>query len=359
MLRIKYSLLTLLISCVLYYPGHAQGIKEADEEIGHLIRKVQQYPNRSKYLVELKEQCDFANGLNHQNITSYLKTGQPDIWYPVYKEYLQLDARQDLIRTLPESTWQKAGFVFSDYGNSIGEAKYKATAFHYAHGEKLLQSGSPADAKEAYVDFLRVAKLDGNYKQTDKNIRLAVLKGATNVEFELQNKTGRNISSRMIDHLTRIIWEFKKARYGQVQADQADKSFAFVLRIVLEGVDIGPDQYKDLEYQEERDLLKGDIVVDTIKCLVKETRQLKKARLSGSLEYFDRQTASVVNRIPISVETVFSNAYASLQGNPDAAGEETRKLLDSHKAAYPSSDQMTSDVTDEFIKKATEIILGE
>jgi len=59
------------------------------------------------------------------------------------------------------------------------------------------------------------------------------------------------------------------------------------------------------------------------------------------------------------VETVFSNAYATLQGDPNAAGETTRQLLISKKAAYPSDEQMILTATEEFAKKAREIILAE
>jgi hypothetical protein len=159
--------------------------------------------------------------------------------------------------------------------------------------------------------------------------------------------------------LSIIIWEFKRAKYGQVKPDTTDNSFAFIFRVTLDELQIGPDQFKELQYQEERDIYQDNMVVDTIKCLITETRQLKKALLTGSLEYIDKQTGQVVNRIPIMVESIFSNAYASLQGDVNAAGEETIKLLKAKKAAYPSSEQMILDATEEFSRKAREIIFSE
>jgi hypothetical protein len=67
----------------------------------------------------------------------------------------------------------------------------------------------------------------------------------------------------------------------------------------------------------------------------------------------------VINSVPIKVETIFSNEYATLQGNPAAAGEDTRKLLEARKAAYPSDEQMILTATEEFVKKAKETILAE
>jgi len=186
-----------------------------------------------------------------------------------------------------------------------------------------------------------------------------MLKGSTNVEFELQNKTGKNISSSMADQLSIIIWEFKRAKYGQVKPEKTDNSFTFILRLywmksrsVLTSTKMSSTRKSAMFYS-------GNQVVDTIKCVVFETRQLKKAMLAGSLEYIDKQSGRIVNRVPVKVESVFKNSYATLQGDPDAAGEDSRELLKSKKAAYPSSDQMILDATEEFSKKAREIILSE
>lgn len=359
MLKLKYLWIIVLASCFLSIPGMAQDTGSADDEIAKLVRKVKQYPGRDKVVDELRIAYNIANTESQEKIKALLKTGQPDIWYDIYMTYLQLDNRQKLVMQLPEKSISGAGFVFTDYKNSLGESQRKALAYLYAHGERLLQTGNPENARQAFLEFMKAASLDASYKNIDKDIRLSILKGATNMEFELQNRTGQAISPSMVDHLTIIVQEFNKAREGQVKPDSTARPFVFVLRVVLEELEIGPDQVRELEYQEERDILQGDNVVDTIKCLVHETRQLKRAMLIGSLEYVDKQNGRVVNRIPIKVETIFSNAYASIQGNPDAAGEETVNLLKSGKAEYPGSEQMTRDVTQEFTKRAREIILGK
>jgi hypothetical protein len=359
MYLIKCLFAAMVFSMIACFTVTGQSTVKYDEEISRIVDKIKQYPGRTKDLDKLRENFDLANKTDNEHITSLLATGQPDIWLDVYKTYYSLNNRQLLVKRIPEKSVQQAGIVFVDYERELKESKYKATAYHYAHGEKLLQSENPEDARKAYYDFLKVANLDGSYKELDKMLRKAMLKGSTNVEFELQNKTGKNISSSMADQLSIIIWEFKRAKYGQVKPEKTDNSFTFILRVVLDEIQIGPDQYKDVQYQEERDVYSGNQVVDTIKCVVFETRQLKKAMLAGSLEYIDKQSGRIVNRVPVKVESVFKNSYATLQGDPDAAGEDSRELLKSKKAAYPSSDQMILDATEEFSKKAREIILSE
>jgi hypothetical protein len=359
MCRIKYLILIIFFGEILLFPAFGQGTAKYDEEINRIVAKIKQYPGRTKDLDELRENFDLANKIDSDHIVALLATGQPDIWLEVYKGYISLNNRQMVVAKVPEKSLKEAGIVFNDDEREVKESKYKATAYYYAHGEKSLMSENPEDVRSAYFDFLKVASLDGSYKELDKMLRKAILKGSTNMEFELQNMTGKQISPSVVDQLSIIIWEFKRAKYGQVKPEKTDDSFTFILRIVLDQVQVGNDQVKELQYQEERDIYQGDQVVDTIKCVVLETRQLKKAMLGGSLEYIDKQSGKVVNRVPVKVESVFKNSYASLQGDPDAAGEETRELLKSKKAAYPSSDQMVMDATEEFTKKAREILLSE
>lgn len=359
MIRINFLLGLVGFFFFLNVQVSGQQTTDYDREIDRLVEKIQQYPERTKDLEKLKENYDLAYLVDNQYILSLLKTGQPDIWLEIYRTYLKLDSRQRTVQGIPESSLKQSGIEIVDYEHSVKDAKHRATAYLSAHGNKMLQSGSQAEARTAYLDFMQLAGIDGSYPELDKQLRKAILIGSSNMEFEFHNRTGRAVSPALIDRLTIIIGEFKEAKYGKEEPAETDDSFAFILRVILDELEVGPDQYKEIQYQEERDVYSGDQVTDTIKCLITENRQLKKATLGGSLEYVDKQTGQVVNRIPVKVETVFRNSYASLQGNPVAAGEETVKLLRAGKAEFPSGDQMISDATDEFIRKAREIILSE
>lgn len=359
MMKIKYFLFFVLLPGFIGLSASGQTANQCDEQISRNVDKLLQYPGRTKSLDELKACFIKANQSDQDRIKDLMTTGQPDIWYDVYQSYLKMDNRQKTIMKLPEKTIQQSGIEFKDFQHSLAESKYKATAFLCAHGEKLLLSEKPEEARQSYLELMKAAGLNASYKNLDKLIRKAILKGATDVEFEMYNRTHKVVSSAMINQLSIIIWEFKRAKYGQEKPPVKDKSFAFTLRVILDELEISPDQVRELQYQEERDIYSGDVVVDTISCLILETRQLKKAQLTGSLEYYDNQTGQVVNRIPIKVESVFSNAYATLQGDPAAAGEATGELLRAKNAAYPSNEQMILDATEEFSIKAREIILAQ
>lgn len=359
MIKILKSLMIVSIVMVITLPGLGQSSVSYDEHIRKITRKLVQYPGRTKELPALKENFDAAHQADLMRIRQLLATGQPDIWVEIYQRYQKMDARQNLIGQLPEKTVRQAGIVLIDFKTDMLEAKYTATAYHYAHAEKLLETGQPEAARQAYRDLRITASLNPAYRELDRLIRRSVLLGATQIGFEMHNRTGKPVSNSIIDHLTRVIWEFKKARHGNVETQPEGQEMRFSIRVVLNELQVGPDQMRELQYLEERDQFMDDVVVDTLRCEIQEYRQLKKASMIGALEYFDHQAGQVINTVPIKVESLFTNAYASLQGDPQAAGDATRLLLSSKRAAYPSNEQMVLDAAEEFAKKASEVILAQ
>ncbi len=359
MVKMRLFSIMALVFCSCTFQVFGQSTAEFDREIHRIIDKLKQYPGRTKDLGALATAYREAVAVDQAHIRELLKSGQPDIWPDLYGTYRKMENRQQDILSLPESTWKNAGIEMMDLSDPLAESKYKAGSYYYAHAQKLLSTGEPSDARLAYEELFQLARIYDQYKEMDKLIRKAVVTGATSMEFELQNRTGRVISNQMVSQLETIVVDFMRASRAQVPDKEVSTgSLAFRMRIVLDQIQIGSDQIRELEYAEERDRLENNQVVDTLKCTVREYRQLKKATLTGAIEYLDLQRDQVINRVPVSVESVFINAYAYLQGDPQAAGETTRALLNSRKVEYPSDEQMTRDVTGEFVKKSREVILG-
>lgn len=358
MIRTISRFVILVFSLIFSVFLEAQPSANLDEQIRKTTDRLLQYPGRIKFLPELKMYFEEAQKLDLERAHQLQVSGQPDVWYEIHRAYSRMDERQKTVGRLPEKTIARAGISFIDMKDKLAESKNRAVAYHYAHAEKLLASGEPVNASLAYKDLLIVAGLNGTYRDLDRLMRRAILTGATKMVFELHNYTGKVISPALTDELARIVWEYKKTRYGQ-EKKQENGDFPFSIRVVLTEMDVSPDKIREVSYGEERDLYQENVVVDTLRCLITEYRQLKKARLSGSLDYVDLASGQVVLRVPVSVESIFSNAYATLQGDPRAAGESTKLLLSSKKADYPSAGQMILDAGEEFARKAGEIILAQ
>jgi hypothetical protein len=180
------------------------------------------------------------------------------------------------------------------------------------------------------------------------------------VEFELYNRSGKKLTSDIVGRLNQLVVDYKTLKFQQVAGEETEVPFKFTVRVVIDEVTVSPDQIKGLTYGEERDVYDSQgQVTDTISRQVNEYRQLKKATMTGRIDFYDNQVGRVVNVVPIKVESVFTNAFGTLKGNPDAAGETTRLLLSSSQAEYPPAEQMILDAADEFVKRSAEVILAE
>lgn len=356
---LRITVCALLLSSFLVN-GYSQEVAQYDENIARLVGKLRQYPEKNKLKTELSQDFQVANQVDMNAINEMKATGQPDIWYGIYRANERIDNRQKLVMSLPEETIRESNLQFIDITRDMEESKSRAVLYSYAYAGKMLADTTPSSARQAYIELLKVVRLkDGSYKDVDKMLRKAILNGSTSLEFELVNKSGKKLTSDVIGRLDRIVWDYKRARMNKSETAPAGIPFKFLLRVVINEIDVTGDQIKELNYQEERDLYRGDEVVDTIKCLVFEYRQLKKATMIGRIDFYDMQLGQVVNIVPIRVESIFTNSYGTLQGDPDAAGDATRLLISSKKADYPSAEKMVLDVTDEFVVKARQIVMVE
>jgi hypothetical protein len=331
-----------------------------DPDIQKLVGKLVQYPEKKKLMEELSQDFQAANQADLDYIKKLKETGQPDIWYRVYQANERIDKRQALVKTLPQKTLSQCSLTFVDNTKDLDETRIRAARYSYALAQKMLTDSTPSSARVAYVELLRVANLKYEAADNlDKMMRQAILVGSTGLEFELYDKTGKGLTKDIVNRLTKIIWEYKRAKYGNYQSDPKGPEFKFTIRVVVDDISVSPDQIKDLSYEEQRDVMREGQVVDTITCLVNEHRQLKKATMIGRIDFYDNQLNQVVNMVPVKVETVFMNSYGTLQGNPDAAGDDTRELLNSKMVDYPTAEKMALNATDEFVKKASQVVLAQ
>jgi hypothetical protein len=184
-----------------------------------------------------------------------------------------------------------------------------------------------------------------------------VLFGATKIEYELYNKTGKVLNNKIVDQLSVAIYAYRETRLKKTGKTHSARSFPFIIRIYLTEVKVSPDRIKEMNYTEERDIYRDSVVIDTIRCNVDQYKQVKGAVLSGRIDIIDVSMNSVINTIPITAESMFVHSYATLKGNPDAAGEGTRMMLSQNKEEFPSNESILMDAVEQFTKMAIQVLL--
>lgn len=349
---IKWTVTFLVVISFMPF-AHAQ----SDEDIMKAVDKVRQYPNSANKKEQLLEKFMKANQSDIENIESLRATGQPDAWYGIYQSYLALENRQNMLRELPGGVLRDMGIVFIDYGENKEEARKKAASYLYAHAEKLLNEEGPQEASRAYFELLKVLKLYDSFREVDVLLRKSIARGAGTVDYDLVNNTGGRLHPVVISKMGEIFTAYEnKLPVRRQEGSGAD----FSIQVVVQETDVSAGQIKKLKYAEERDLLNDNgQVVDTIRCVVDETRQRKSATIRAEIRYRDNRGDVLINRIPVSVESVFLHRFGSLQGDPAAASEQTLELIKAREVDYPSDESMISDAMDMFREKAMSVMLPE
>lgn len=356
----RVFLLNIIVLQIIIAGGKAfsQPSNDYDQSLDKLVRRLKEFPRQSKNIAPMSDLFAKANKQDQDNIIALKLTGQPDIWYNIFRLYSRLDNRQKQVMTLSDGVLAEMGFHMEDYDKDIMEARKYAIAYFYAYAQKLLGYDKPDSARKAYDQLFILAGMKADISNLDKMIRQSILVGARNIQFELYNNTGKVLNEKITEELSRLVWDYKMKRYGQARPVKHSDSYDFTFRVMLNDLSVSTDQIKKLNYGEARDVYKNGVVVDTIGCNINETRQRKTANISGSIIFIDDQNGQKVNIIPISVESIFLNKFATLQGDPEAAGDETLKLLKNKEVPYPSNEQIIMDAVRKFTIAASQEIFG-
>lgn len=335
----------------------AQDIAMLEDAFERDLKKAKQYPKNESRIDALAASYAAIALADQERIQQLRATGQPDIWYSVYKIMENMDWRQKQVMLLPEPARERMNFTYEDMADEILETRNKASAYFYAHARKLLEQKKPDAARMAYLDLVRLAGLTGEFKDMDALIRTAVLYGATDIQYELYNRTGWKLQSAIVEQLSVAVYAYRHERLEKAAADASAAPFPFIIKITLTELKVSPDRVKKANYVEERDIYRDGVVVDTIRCSIDQYRQVKGAVLSGKIEIFDVGMNSVINTVPVTAESMFIHTYATLKGNPDAAGEDTRMMLKQKEVKFPSNEAMVMDAVEEFTRQAIGILL--
>jgi hypothetical protein len=354
----RYLSFTLIFFLLLgYHAVLAQDLQEMETSYRKDLKKVRQYPGNEERVARLVATYTALNEADAAAVAGLKASGQPDIWYDIYRFLEKTNARQEEIRTLPEKTLLQMNVAFKNLENDLKEAKNRAEKYFYAHASKLLSEEKQAPALSAYQELMLLARLDSKYKDADVLIRKAVMLGATDIQYELFNRTDQPLNTKIVDELSTAVMAYREARFEKMAGEKPGEPFPFVIKIYIAELKVSPEKIKRQDYGEERDIYENGVVVDTIRCTVDQFQQLKGSAISGRIDIYDVSAGMVVNTIPISAETMFVHSYGMLTGDPDAAGEETRILISKKKVEFPSNEAIVMDAVTEFTKEAVKVLI--
>ncbi len=365
MKRIIYGLLAIVILFSCTSPDKLIEKGEYDHAIRILVKKLKARPDNEINMQRLVLAFRSANQINTDRIKKLRETGQPDIWYKVYQNYDLLNKRQDYVNTLPEETLNMMILDKKDYATDLNTTKVKASAYFYAHAEKLLDEGSKLDARTAYDELTKITHMYDDYKNVDELMRKALIIGTDYILYRVIDKSGMILPSSFIYNLQNINLLDLDEKFLNFDISPVEgRVYNYTVVLNLRNIDLSPQRVRESQYTETKKVIRdyevkkddegNDILDDkgdpvrvpvykTVSCNITEVEKHKSVTIRGFVDFLDNTNKKVVNSTPVSAESVFYNISAYAKGDITACSEETLELLNQPKLPFPDDNHMLQD----------------
>jgi hypothetical protein len=160
---------------------------------------------KQDYVYMLEEAFAKAKERDLRNIAAWFKDANPQNLEKIYNTYVQLNARQDRIRPILPVRLLKEGrdaiFPFDDYSDQIVSSKNALAKYLYDNSKALLANKDKMVVRRAYEDLVYLQNLSPGFKDTDKLIEEARIKGTDFVSVFTKNETNMVIPIRLENDL--------------------------------------------------------------------------------------------------------------------------------------------------------------
>ncbi len=361
----------------------AQG--DYDQAIALAVKKLQKDKSAKEYdphIRLLEEAFLKAKGDDMRHLAFLEKESSPSSAKQIYYTYLDLQARQDLIRPLlplySQEMGRKANFVFSDYTNDLLAAKDAYIKALYQEALVYMQRDTKIDYRSAFNVLCELDEVQPNYRDVHQLREYAHFRGTDFVFVQLNNHTGQFIPFRLERDLLNFntygldnFWTEYHGRWENgIQYDLG-------IDLNFQTIQISPERITEKQYHRKvrvsdgydyRRDRGGNIVKDSlgnpikierfidVSAVVTVTHQEKAVFVGGTVIYKDLARRRQLNSFPISSEFVFENAFATYRGDERALTPEDRRLIGNRFIPFPNNEQMIYDAGREVKERFKEIL---
>lgn len=309
----------------------AQG--DYDQAIALAVKKLQKDKSAKEYdphIRLLEEAFLKAKDDDMRHLAFSEKESSPSSAKQIYYTYLDLQARQDLIRPLlplySQEMGRKANFVFSDYTNDLLAAKDAYIKALYQEALVYMQRDTKIDYRSAFNVLCELDEVQPNYRDVHQLREYAHFRGTDFVFVQLNNHTGQFIPFRLERDLLNFntygldnFWTEYHGRWENgIQYDLG-------IDLNFQTIQISPERITEKQYHRKERVSDGydyrrdrggNIVKDSlgnpikierfidVSAVVTVTHQEKAVFVGGTVIYKDLARRRQLNSFPISSEFV-------------------------------------------------------
>lgn len=346
------------------------------------LRTKKEAKGKQDYVYLLEEAFAKAKDRDLRNIDMLSKEANPANFERIYNAYLQLNNRQEKIRPLLPLQLLKEGrsayFPFDNYADQIVNSKNALSKYLYDNAVKLLKSNNKMDFRKSYDDLIYLESLNPGYKDVNKLINEAQLKGTDFVSVYTKNETNMIIPTRLQDDLLDFSTYGLNDKWTVYHSNkQKNVSYDYGLIVNFRQINISPEQIKEKEFIKEKQIkdgvktlldANGNVVKDslgnpikvdnfkTIRVNIYEFKQFKSCQVTAKVDYIDFRTNQLIEAFPISSEFIFENIYSTYNGDKNACDESYMPYFNKRAVQFPSNDQMVYDAGEDLKSKLKDVI---
>jgi len=366
MKKIVYLLATifLLASC----GGSKKYLDQGDYStaVYKAVKSLQKNETKEKNILTLKEAYPKANDMDMKLITQLKLEGAPDSWDKIYQLYQNLDARQELVKTVAPLSLngQEIDFEYKDYQKNIVESKLRAAQYHYSNAKQLMQNDDQASNRKAYESLAKVKSYYATYEDVDALLEEAKQLGTSRVLISIKNSSTYNFDQTYLADLLNFgIGDLNSTWKNFYTNNNSEINFDYDIIVNLTNTNFSEAIRERTEYSDKKQVkdgweyvldAKGNVMKDslgndikkekfkTIECKVIKEIQKKSFSIIASIQYINKLTNQVVGTSRVEAADNFVHESASAQGDMNALTETSLNLIKKKAVAFPTNDEMVN-----------------
>jgi hypothetical protein len=346
-----------------------------DAALQKSAKKIKKNPGKFEEVDTFNDAYRLAYEKDNTEVNRLKELGDPANWGKIYAIYVRMNKRQDLAASLPSVG---INYEERDFSGEITTAKDNATEYAYAKGVDLLATNNRFEARKAYERFNEAKRYNPAYKDVNAKLAEAKLAGTTNVFFRIEDNAKVVAPQAMMEAIQNIdVNDLDKTWRNYDSYIDTTKLYHYSIILSLQMIDVSPEQLKETASIESKEVSDGfDYVLDangnvtkdslgndvkvpkykTITCKVQRFHQMKTARISGVIEYYDNATDKKLKSEPITTDAKFDHAYAIANGDLNALKPATQKEIKVQPLAFPPDEALIMQAG-ELMKKMTKDII--
>lgn len=335
------------------------------------VRKLSRSKKADKDVILLERAFAKAQAQDLARIEALKSDGQPSAWEEITHIYMGIKKRQNLVNKVTPlrivALNRAADLKMEDVDGLLVDSRKNAANYLYARAQKGIddskKNNDRLSARGAYKDLMSIDQYYRDFKDKETLKKQAHQLGESLVYFRMVNNSGMVMPADFERELLSVGIRDVDSEWLKFTTQRNDNAYYdYNIYMNIQTVNVTPEQQREREYTEERDIQDGtEPVLDGrgnpkkdslgrpitrprtrhVRATILEINQQKTARVGGVLEFFDgsgnTNRAALLKTIPANADAIFQNYAATFKGDREALTPETTQKIGNRPQNFPST----------------------